>query len=293
LTVRCPRCGTLYRRPTREAAGSYRCARCKHVFDDARDEPTLAHEPTDPDLAPDDEPAFALGGEDDESFEDAPAPEPAPTLRPRREPRAAPRDRPEPVPRLGTFRFAVRSWLAVSLAYAVFSIYLYTHPETARALFASVPLIGSTLNETRMNPTTVQLANVHGEYRRVKGDHLVFTIAGTAVNASPAPVRRVQVEGRVVGARELRQVVFCGAAPRDVGDLSLREIALLQTIEPPTDWTLGPAEQADFLVVFPSPPLDLREFSAEVVSVRADTRRRRSPAAAPTSPSPAARGPRA
>jgi hypothetical protein len=87
------------------------------------------------------------------------------------------------------------------------------------------------------------------------------------------PVRGVQVEGRIAGAQEQRQVVFCGAAPRDVQDLSLREIALLQTLEPPKDWVLPPAEEATFLVVFPSPPAELREFGAEVVAVQAPARR--------------------
>jgi hypothetical protein len=104
-------------------------------------------------------------------------------------------------------------------------------------------------------------------------DRLVFVISGTAVNNSPAPVRGVQVEGRIAGAQEQRQVVFCGAAPRDVHDLSLREIALLQTLEPPKEWTLPPGERSNFLVVFPTPPAELHEFGAEVVAVQSPTRR--------------------
>src|SRR2546425_621978 len=92
---------------------------------------------------------------------------------------------------------------------------------------------------------------------------------------SPArfPARSIQIEGRIAGTQEQRQVVFCGAAPRDVKELSLREIALLQTLEPPKDWSLAPGEQAAFLVVFASPPTDLREFGAEVVAVQAPSRR--------------------
>src|SRR5947207_2748650 len=82
---------------------------------------------------------------------------------------------------------------------------------------------------------------------------------------SPLPVRAIQVEGRIQGTQEQRQVVYCGAAPRDVQDLSLREIALLQTLEPPKEWTLAPGDQTGFLVVFAQPPTDLREFGAEVV----------------------------
>src|SRR5207248_10079066 len=92
------------------------------------------------------------------------------------------------------------------------------------------------------------------------------------LNRSPVPVRGIQIEGRILGSQEQRQVVFCGAAPRDVQDLSLREIALLQTLEPPKEWSLSAGEQANFLVVFPGPPTDLREFGAEVVAVQAPPR---------------------
>ena len=209
----------------------------------------------------DEEPSFAFGDDEDG------------------DPVAATRvvDRPEPVPprarMTGPARFAIRSMMLVTLGYAVVSVYLYTHPDLARRALQNVPLIGSRLTETRLQPATIQLTNVRGQYERVQGDRLVFVISGTALNDSPIPVRSVQVEGRIVGARELRQVVFCGAAPRDVQDLSLREIALLQTIEPPKDWTLGPGEQTSFLVVFPGPPTDLREFAAEVVAVQAPNRR--------------------
>src|SRR5438094_9233934 len=171
-------------------------------------------------------------------------------------------------------RFAVRTMLVVTLGFGVLSVYLYTHPEGVRTLFGGVPLIGARLTEARLHPTAVQLNDVKGGYERVQGDRLVFVISGTAVNNSTVPARSIQIEGRIVGAREQRQVVFCGATPRDVQELSLREIALLQTLEPPKDWALRPGEQANFMIVFASPPTDLKEFAAEVVSVQAPARGR-------------------
>jgi hypothetical protein len=213
--------------------------------------------------ASDEEGDFAF---DEERNDDPPAPVAGP--RPER-----PAGREATGGGVSTARFAVRCVLLVTLGYAVLSVYLYTHPEATRRMLGGVPLIGSRLVESRLHPATVQLTNLRGEYERVQGDRLVFVISGTAVNNSPAPVRGVQVEGRIAGAQEQRQVVFCGAAPNDVQDLSLREIALLQTLEPPKEWTLPPGEQAKFLVVFPAPPADLREFGAEVVAVQAPPRR--------------------
>jgi predicted Zn finger-like uncharacterized protein len=260
MTVECPRCGTLYRRPARsrlDADRTYRCARCRHVFDGAGNEPAIVAGDS-----PDDEPAFVFEDDHDDDGQTAESPaRPEP-------PEAPPRGR-----MTSPARFAIRSMVFVTLGYAVLSVYLFTHPDVLRRALHGVPLIGARLAETRLQPATIQLTNVRGEYQRVQGDRLVFVISGMAVNDSPIPIRSVQVEGRIVGTRELRQVVFCGAAPRDVQDLSLREIALLQTLEPPKDWTLGPGEQTSFLVAFPGPPTDLREFAAEVVSVQASTRR--------------------
>jgi len=275
MTVRCPRCGTLYRRPAHGAGEStYRCARCRHVFEDEFAEPAITRGPVAP---ADDEPAFVFDDEDVEAdAEEMPEPPPARARR-ASAPAPGPAPKTDEAPtrpsRLAVLGFAVRTWLAVCLTYFVLSIYLYTHPEEAREVLGRVPLIGGALIETRLDPTSVQLSNVHGEYRRVKGDRLVFLIAGTATNDSPVAVKRIQVEGRLIGSREQRQVVFCGAAPHEVEELSLREIALLQTIEPPNDWALAPSEQADFVIVFTQPPPDLRSFTAEVVAVRSESHR--------------------
>ena len=161
-----------------------------------------------------------------------------------------------------------------TLLYALLSIYLHTHPEAVRSVLGDLPIIGTSLAEKRLDPSSIQLVNVRGEYQRVKGDRLVFVISGTAINNAPVAVRGIQIEGRISAAEEQRQVAFCGAAPRDVRDLSVREIALLQTLEPPKDWAVAPGEQTTFLVVFVGPPPNLREFAAEVVAVQGQARRR-------------------
>ena len=291
MTVRCPRCATLYRRPTRipgSATPTFRCARCRHVFGAGPEEDVGAG----PEPSLDDDEGFVFDAEepvvDQDTSEETDDAEPAPR-RERRPSDAPPVDEGESRTHAGTAgnrrsttRFALRALLTVFAGYAILSIYIYTHPDAARELLASLPVLGPRMIETRLNPGSIQLTNVHGQYQRVKGDQLVFVIVGTATNNSPVPARAIQVEGRIVGAREERQVVFCGAAPRDVRELSLREIALLQTLEPPKDWALQPGEQTNFLIVFASPATDLKEFAAEVVSVQAPTRNRSGPPAAPT-----------
>lgn len=274
MTVRCPACGTLYRRParaTRDAAPTFRCVRCGHVFDAVPDEPvepesTPADEPDEDtgDAFTDDDESdrftFGEAEDEDEAAEEAESP-------------AAEPGSPAAAPRVSSpARFAARMLVIVTLGYALLSAYLYTHVDAAYQLLAEVPVIGSRLVERRLSPAVVQLAGLRGEYLRVKGDQLVFAIAGTAVNGASIPVRGLRVEGWVSGTAEVRHSVSLGARPRQITDLSLREIALLQSLEPPGTWALGPGQTADFLIVFPEPTEDLREFGARVVSVRAARR---------------------
>ncbi len=273
MTVRCPACGTLYRRPARarESAPTFRCARCDHVFDAIADEPEAGPAPVEP---PEDDSGDTFTDEDaqrftfDETADEAgdewepPADEPTGGARPEARPEA------RPARASGAASFAARMLVAVTLGYALVSAYLYTHVDAAYRLLADVPLIGPRLVERRLSPGVVDLAGVRGEYLRVKGDELVFAIAGTAVNGASIAVRGLRVEGWVQGAAEVRHSVTVGARPREIRDLSVREIGLLQSLEPPATWSLAPGETIEFLIVFPEPAEDLREFGARVVGVR-------------------------
>jgi predicted Zn finger-like uncharacterized protein len=266
MTITCPRCGTVYRMPPRPegaADATFRCANCRHVFEAEGEKPPVPEEDEDR------EEQFTLGEEetDDEAPDEVSA---APPRRRRED--AGVRVEHAPEAEATPARFALRCLFVVTLGYAILSVYLYTHPTETRELLRRLPLIGPRLVETRLDPASVELVNVRGEFQRVQSDHLVFVVSGTAVNASAAPVKGIQIAAHVHGAEAQRQVVFCGGTPRDVRDLSLREIALLQTIEPPKDWALAPGEQTTFMVVFPSVAPDLREYGAEVVAVRAPKR---------------------
>jgi predicted Zn finger-like uncharacterized protein len=260
MTVRCPRCETVYRRPADlESGAEVRCARCRHVFT----VPAGAGEDDGEDFVDDTE-GFRF---DEEPSERAPRTDPPP-------PAPAPPREPAPSRSGSAPRFAVRACLFVTLAYAALSLYVYTNPEAAFGVLRMVPLVGGSLGEQHADPAAVELVDVRGEYRRVRGDQLVFIITGKAANRSPVAVQGIQVQGFVTGADTRRQTVFCGAAPNDVNDLSIKELALLQTIEPPREWSLGPGGDTRCQVVFASPPTDLREFGAEVVAVRTPRRRR-------------------
>jgi predicted Zn finger-like uncharacterized protein len=276
MTVSCPSCQTRYKLPPRSKLGrnpTYRCTKCRHVFspedeaeapaldDDQDDEITLGIDDDD-----DDAPVFTIEptsrGRPDDEEEDEDDEAPAP----RRKRAAAAEGLPSPPQ--STARFATWAALFVAMVYGVLSIYLHTHPAEARALFGQIPFIGDEMRETRLHPGLIQLADVKGDFKRVHGDRLVFVITGIAINNAPVPVAGIQIQGRVIGAEDRRQIVYAGAAPQDVVDLGIREIELLQTLKPSSEWVLKPGEQDRFLVAFVEPQLPLSEFGAEVIAVR-------------------------
>jgi predicted Zn finger-like uncharacterized protein len=277
MTVSCPSCQTRYKLPPRSKLGrnpTYRCTKCRHVFspeeeaeapaldDDQDDEITLGIDDDE-----DDAPVFTIeptsrGRHDDDEEEDEEDDAPAP----RRKRAAAAEGLPSPPQ--STARFATWAALFVAMVYGVLSIYLHTHPAEARALFGQIPFIGDEMRETRLHPGLIQLADVKGDFKRVHGDRLVFVITGVAINNAPVPVAGIQIQGRVIGAEDRRQIVYAGAAPQDVVDLGIREIELLQTLKPSSEWVLKPGEQDRFLVAFVEPQLPLSEFGAEVIAVR-------------------------
>jgi predicted Zn finger-like uncharacterized protein len=281
MTVSCPSCQTRYKLPPRSKLGrnpTYRCTKCRHVFSpEAEAEAPAVDEEQDDEINldigddDDDAPVFTIeptsrrGKADDEEDDDEEDQTPV-----RRRGRGGGDGDGDGLPARpqSTARFATWAALFVALVYGVLSIYLHTHPAEARGLFGQIPFIGDEMRETRLHPGLIQLADVKGEFKRVHGDRLVFVITGVAINNAPVPVAGVQIQGRVIGAEDRRQIVYAGAAPQDVADLGIREIELLQTLKPSNDWVLRQGEQDRFLVAFVEPQLPLSEFAAEVIAVR-------------------------
>jgi zinc-ribbon domain len=250
MTVSCPSCDTVYRVPPRSQLDEYptfRCSRCDHVFgpDDGAEEPL-------PPPAPRPQRA-AHGVPDDTEAEEPEGADDGAETTPRRRSSA---------------RFALRAVVVVTLGFALLSIYVFMHRARVTEVLAQVPVVGPDLVALRLNPAHVQLTDVRGQFTRAHGDSLVFVITGRAINNAPVPVSAIEIQGSITGTREQHRLVYAGAAPHHVDDLSQREIELLQTLQPPETWRLLPGEEGDFLVAFVDPPVPLRNFAVEVASVR-------------------------
>jgi predicted Zn finger-like uncharacterized protein len=274
MTVDCPRCGTTYRVPdehARRGDATFECAKCRHVFGGAgtADEPDddWRDEPEGDDFRFDDAvPApvaeeYALPDHEDEP-EDEQEEQEHDATPPRRRRAGTPAPRPP-----GVARFALRSLIAVTLGYAVLSVWASTHEDGFRALLGRVPLVGARLSELPLSPADVALRDVRGEYDHLTSGELVFVIRGTAKNLAAGPLRRIRVEGRVAGGEERRQTVSCTDAPTELRKMSRQMLALMEDVRESRPTPVPPGESVACEVVIVSPPRPLTELSLEVVSV--------------------------
>jgi hypothetical protein len=298
-TLDCPRCGTTYRlsglRTERNA--TYECAKCHEVFgpgaedDGWRDEPdereafrfddeapprraaparSRATRVSAPAEAP---PALDLDDDEDDETDEilverahAHPPPAAPAKRRRR--RAPADDVEEESP--GVARFALRALIAVTLSYAVLSVWASTHREEFQRQLGRIPLIGQHLAESAVDPNEVALRDVRGEYDYLKSGELTFVVRGTAVNLGRNPLRRVRVEGRVGGGAEMRQLASCTDAPADVRRTSRQMLLLMENVRETRPTVVPAGGSTACEVVFVDPPRPVTELSLAVVSVLAD-----------------------
>jgi hypothetical protein len=286
MRLDCPRCGTTYRlsetRPLR-AVATYECAKCHEVFgpgaagdDDWRDEPG------DDEFRFDDEapasPRASRGRtgrvaeverdeDEDTAADDDPTQSSAPA--PRRSRRAA-RDEDDESDSQGVARFALRGLIAVTLLYAVLTVWASTHVERFQRLLGRIPLVGTRLAELPLDPGDVALRDVQGAYDYLKSGELAFVVRGTAVNLTAEPLRRVQVEGRVGGGEERRQLASCTDAPADVRKTSRQMLALMEDVREARPAIVPAGGSTACEVVFVDPPRPIAELSLEIVSVLAN-----------------------
>ena len=170
-----------------------------------------------------------------------------------------------------------RPWLVfvalVAILWANVALYLRNHPAEATTLLSHVPVAGPWLTEDRLLQMRLHLHDVTGTWQKIKDDRAVFIVSGRALNTSPRPLKGVQIESTLLGngGKVLdTKAIFCGNAMsmKIVGDLSSKEISLLQRLEPPQRFEIGPGEAAAFTVVFMDPPNGMREFTARVVGAQ-------------------------
>jgi predicted Zn finger-like uncharacterized protein len=161
--------------------------------------------------------------------------------------------------------------VAAVVGYALLATTLFVDPGLSDRWLGHLPWIG-TLRDDRLLTRKVALSDVTGSYQRIKDGKEVFVITGKAMNTAPVPLHGVQVAGKLYdeGGRSLdERSIHCGNAisTKVLKDLTVRELSVLQTLQPPARFAIEPGESAAFVIVFMDPPRAAVAFTTQVVAV--------------------------
>jgi predicted Zn finger-like uncharacterized protein len=295
MLIRCPRCQTAYKvsdAAVAEDAASFRCSRCKTVFDLPADTPGEIISPAcEPGTGPksDTEPELKLsfpapaplnGGSLQQSTEartDDPEPEPEGDAAP--EPRAPnPRDTSSNVLPIHTFRDQPAStkpylglFVLISLVFSFATAYQRVHPEASDNFLRKIPLIGSSVLHNEHLKNGVLLKSLRGTYQTIQGNREVFVVSGEARNQNPVVIRRVQIAGHLYdhdGKPIEEQVIWLGNAisTKIVRGLSVQDVVDLQRLQPLKSFDIPPGDTVPFTIVFFKPSKNVKDFSCAVQS---------------------------
>ncbi len=168
---------------------------------------------------------------------------------------------------------ATRLLVVLVAAFALLALFVRANPERAEAWLARIPLIGGRLAAEPALSSRITLAEVQGSYQQLRTGRRIFVISGKAINNSPLPVERIEVQGELYTATGTvtRKVISTGnRTTLKLRDLSESEIALLQNLD--ARQAVAPGGSVEFTIVFLEPPRDLREFSSRVLTARSTGR---------------------
>ena len=175
--------------------------------------------------------------------------------------------------RIRASRAVTRLLVVLVAAFALLALFVRANPERAEAWLARIPLIGGRLAAEPALRTRITLAEVQGGYQQLRTGRRIFVISGKAINNSPLPVERIEVQGELYTATGAvtRKVISTGnRTTLKLRDLSESEIALLQNLD--AREAVAPGGSVEFTIVFLEPPRDLREFSSRVLTARSTGR---------------------
>ena len=189
-------------------------------------------------------------------------------LIPPREARPAP---PKPADGSGSIvPFVSLVGLAV-FAFVLVSVIYQMNPQALDSLIRGIPWYGEAVFENRHFKRTLAFESLVSGVQPALNQKEVFVVSGKLVNRNDRGIHRVRVEAQLFDAEGkplARQAIFLGNAisAKIIKEMSLREIALLQSLKPQNAYPIPPNESVNFTIVFPKPGAPVESFSCRVLS---------------------------
>lgn len=160
------------------------------------------------------------------------------------------------------------------LAFVLVALIYQANPQPLDSLIRRIPWYGSAVFDNRHFKQTLVVESLASGVQPVLNQTEVFIVSGKLTNRNDRSVHRVRIEARLFDAEGKQigqQVTFVGNAisAKIIQDMTFREISLLQSLKPQSNYQIAPNGSADFTIVFPKPKTAVESFSCRVVSAEA------------------------
>ncbi len=156
-------------------------------------------------------------------------------------------------------------------AFVLVSVIYQMSPQALDSLIRRIPWYGEAVFENRHFKRTLAFESLVSGVQPALNRTEVFVVSGKLVNGNDRGIHRVRVEAQLFDAEGkplARQAIFLGNAisAKIIEEMSLREIALLQSLKPQNPYPIPPNESVNFTIVFPKPGAAVESFSCRVLS---------------------------
>lgn len=156
-------------------------------------------------------------------------------------------------------------------AFVLVSVIYQMNPQALDSLMRRIPWYGGAVFENRHFKRTLAFESLASGVQPALNQTEVFVVSGKLVNGNDRGIHKVRVEAQIFdseGKPLARQAIFLGNAisAKIIKEMSLREIALLQSLKPQKAYPIPPHESVNFTIVFPKPKAPVDSFSCRVLS---------------------------
>ncbi len=157
------------------------------------------------------------------------------------------------------------------IAFVLIALIYQVNPKPLDSMLGGIPWYGTAVFENRHFKSTLVLEGLASGVQPVQNRKEVFAVSGTLVNRGDRSIRKVRIEVQLFdaeGKQVGRQTAFVGNAisAKILQDMSLREISLLQSLEPVNSYGIPANGSANFTVALPKPKTAVKSFNCRVLS---------------------------
>jgi predicted Zn finger-like uncharacterized protein len=150
-------------------------------------------------------------------------------------------------------------FFVVAIAFFGLSMFINGEPAASVNTISRLPVIGPQFATPQTPASLIRLADVHMEYRTLKGGKSALVVTGNAENVGSATLKSILIEVLLLNDSQravAREQAYCGnTLPAGMfAEMTPHELEFSLGLKPPKIFELPPSQAAPFMLVFLDPP---------------------------------------